>query len=126
MRTLALSILLSISTLAMADISDEIIFSLKSGNAPALAKHFNQNVELVVLKSDNVYSKAHAEQVMKDLVKKYKPTGYKKIHQGGKDGYSFMIGTLMAGKEKFRVYFLLKTRNNKQYIHQLRIETQNK
>ena len=61
-------ILLLFSLLAVsqvfAQIPDEIILSLKSGNAKVLATYFNQNVELVIPEHDNVYSKAQAEQIV--------------------------------------------------------------
>jgi hypothetical protein len=113
------------TTFVSAQIPDEIIVSLSTGNASKLAKNFNQNVELVVLDNENVYSKAHAEQVIDDFFKKYPPTKFTIIHQGGKGDSSYAIGTLQSSKDKFRVYFLLKMVNNVAYIHQLRIEKQN-
>lgn len=113
-----------LANVSMAQIPDEIIFSLKSGNASNLAKHFSQNVELVVLDSENVYSKAHAQQVISDFFKKYPPQNFTIIHQGGKDDSSYAIGNLQVENDKFRVYFLIKSNNGASYIHQLRIERQ--
>lgn len=107
---------------ANAQVPDEIITSLKTGNAQGLAKHFNQNVELVVLDTENVYSKAQAEQVLTDFFKKNPPQKFTIIHQGGKDDSSYVIGNLHVQTIKYRVYFLIKTKNNVAYIHQLRIE----
>lgn len=111
--------------LATAQIPDDIIVSLKSGNAAKLAAHFSDNVELVVLDNENVYSKAHAQQVLSDFFKKYPPKNFIIIHQGGKDGSNYAIGNLQVENEKFRVYFLVKSQNGASYIHQLRIERQN-
>jgi hypothetical protein len=44
------------------------------------------------------------------------------IHQGGKEDARYAIGSLETDKETFRVYFLLKNKDNKPLIHQLRIE----
>jgi len=109
---------------AFAQIPDDIIVSLKTGNATKLAEHFGQNVELVVLDYENVYSKAHAQQVIGDFFKKYPPVNFSIIHQGGKDGSNYAIGNLQAANEKFRVYFLIKSQNGVANIHQLRIEKQ--
>ena len=117
--------LLMISTTTIAQVPDEIIFSLKTGNASKLAKHFSDNVELMVLENENVYSKAHAQQVMSDFFKKYPPSNFTIIHQGGKDDSSYAIGTLKVENNKFRVYFLIKEKGGASYIHQLRIERQN-
>ena len=116
---------ISLGSMAMAQIPDDIIVSLKSGNAAKLADHFSDNVELVVLDNENVYSKAHAQQVLSDFFKKYPPKNFTIIHQGGKDGSNYAIGNLQVESEKFRVYFLIKSQNGASYIHQLRIERQN-
>lgn len=116
--------LVAVSSTAMSQIPDEIVLGLKTGNAATLAKHFSQNVELVVLDSENVYSKAHAQQVMSDFFKKYPPTNFTIIHQGGKDDSSYAIGNLQVENNRFRVYFLIKTKSGAAYIHQLRIERQ--
>lgn len=111
---------------AMAQVPDDIIVSLKTGNAASLSKYFSQNVELVVLESENVYSRSHAQQVLNDFFKKYPPQNFSLIHEGGKDNSSYAIGNLQVKGDKFRVYFLLKEVNGKAYIHQLRIERQSK
>ncbi|HKM93533.1 MAG TPA: DUF4783 domain-containing protein [Prolixibacteraceae bacterium] len=116
--------LMLFSAPVVAQVSDDIIFSLKTGNASKLAKHFSDNVELMVLESENVYSKAHAQQVMSDFFKKYPPSNFTIIHQGGKDDSSYAIGTLKVENNKFRVYFLIKEKGGASYIHQLRIERQ--
>lgn len=110
---------------AGAQIPDDVILSLKSGNAAKLANHFSDNVELVVLDNENVYSKAHAQQVISDFFQKYPPQNFSIIHQGGKDGSNYAIGNLQVENEKFRVYFLIKSKDGASYIHQLRIERQN-
>ncbi|MFA9391397.1 MAG: DUF4783 domain-containing protein [Prolixibacteraceae bacterium] len=115
----------AIANLAVAQIPNDVILSLKSGNAAKLAAHFSDNVELVVLDNENVYSKAHAQQVISDFFKKYPPQNFSIIHQGGKDGSNYAIGNLQVENEKFRVYFLIKSKNGASYIHQLRIERQN-
>jgi hypothetical protein len=109
---------------AMAQIPDEIILSLKSGNARSLSEYFNQNVELVVPESDNVYSKAQAQLIVSDFFSSHSPQSFSVIHQGGKEGAQYVIGNLGTQKGTFRVYFLLKKSEGKDYIHQLRIEKQ--
>ena len=105
-------------------IPDEIVLSLKSGNAKVLATFFNQNIELVILENDNVYSKAQAEQIVNNFFSRYVPERFNVIHQGGKEGAHYVIGNLITKQETFRVYFLLKKSSDKNIIHQLRIEKQ--
>lgn len=108
-----------------AQIPDEIISGIRSGNSTRLAKYFNQNVELAVLDNESVSSKSQAQQVVNDFFKKYPPLKFSIIHQGGKGDSNYAIGTLETQNGKFRVYFLIKTVNQVTFIHQLRIETQN-
>jgi hypothetical protein len=107
-----------------AQIPDEIISSLKTGNSTKLAGYFNQNVELVVLENESVCSKSQAEQVINDFFNKYQPQKFTIIHQGGKGDSNYAIGNLETKNGKFRVYFLIKTINQVSFIHQLRIEIQ--
>ncbi len=107
-----------------AQVPDEIIQSLKSGDSKTLAGYFNQNVELVVLENDNVYSKAQAQQIVSKFFSTNPPESFSIIHQGGKEGAQYVIGNLVTGKGTFRVYFLLKKSGGKDYIPQLRIESQ--
>ena len=109
---------------AQAQIPDEIVISIQNGNDVTLASFFNENVELVVQDHDDVYSKSQAQQIVAEFFKANKPKQFSIIHQGGKDGARYAIGSLTTSTGIFRVYFLLKTKDNNSYIHQLRIEKQ--
>lgn len=111
---------------AAAQIPDEIIQSLKAGNARTLAGFFNQNVELVTPDSDNVYSKAQAQLIVSDFFSSNAPQNFSVIHRGGKEDARYVIGNLTTKTGSFRVYFLLKREEGKDFIHQLRIEKQEK
>ena len=109
---------------AQAQIPDEIVISIQNGNDVTLASFFNENVELVVQDHDDVYSKSQAQQIVAEFFKANKPKQFSIIHQGGKDGARYAIGSLTTTTGIFRVYFLLKSKDNNSYIHQLRIEKQ--
>jgi len=113
-----------LTTPANAQIPEQIITSLKNGDSKQLSEYFNQNVELVVLDSDNVYSKSQAQQIVGKFFSNNKPESFSVIHQGGKEGAKYVIGNLKTNSGSFRVYFLLKKNNGTDYIHQLRIEKQ--
>ncbi len=103
-------------------IPDVIGNAIKTGNAKELAKYFNQNVELIIQNEENVYSKAQAELILKDFFLKNTPSDFAILHQGGKEGAKYAIGSIKTTTGIFRVYFLLKIKNEQIYIHQLRIE----
>jgi hypothetical protein len=77
---------------------------------------------LVVIDNDNVYSKAQAKQIVSNFFSNFTPESFSIIHQGGKEGAKYVIGNLITNNGNFRVYFLLKKNEGKEYIHQLRIE----
>ncbi len=114
----------SVGSQMTGQIPDDIILGLRTGNAKVLAANLNQNVELVILENDNVYSKAQAEQIISNFFNRYQPEKFTVIHQGGKEGARYVIGNLATSQETFRVYFLLKKTSGKDIIHQLRIEKQ--
>jgi len=103
------------------DIPEGITAAIKSGNSRELAKYFDTNIELVILDKEDVYSRTQAELILKDFFSKHKPTNFTIIHRGG-EGAKYAIGTLFTSNGNFRVYILLKTKNEKPYIHSLRIE----
>lgn len=108
-------------------IPNNILVALETGNAKLLSGYFNQNVELVVMDNDNVYSKSQAQQIVNNFFSSFGPiekNAFSVIHDGGKTDAKYVIGKYRSEKGEFRVYFLLKKNNNKQYIHQLRIEKQ--
>lgn len=122
-----LMFLFSISlAVAGQKVPENVLMGFKTGNAQELSKNFSDNIELVVLDNDNVYSKAHARQIVADFFEDYPPQDFTLIHQGGKENTSYAIGNLHVQNEKFRVYFLIKTNNGQSLMHQLRIERQTK
>jgi hypothetical protein len=108
----------------MAQVPDEIIQSLKTGNSKTLSEYFNQNIEMVILENDNVYSKAQAQQIVNKFFSSNPPESFNVMHQGGKGGDQYVIGNLVTSKSTFRVTFLLRKNNGKDFIIQLRIEEQ--
>lgn len=109
---------------SFAQVPDGVVSSLKSGNASSLAQYFNQNIQLEVLDQDDVYSKAQAQQIIANFFNQYKAQDYSVMHESGKEGAKYAIGTLTTDKGFFRVTFYFKTEGEKAYIHQIRIEKQ--
>ena len=107
-----------------SQIPSDIVLSIQNGDDQVLSGYFNENVELVVDTHDDVFSKSQARQIVAEFFKANKPRQFTIIHQGGKDGARYAIGSLVTANGTFRVYFLLKNKDNNSYIHQLRIEKQ--
>lgn len=120
-------ILLFNSVLFANDIVDDISNAIRSGNAAAISKYFDDNVDLKVIDKENVYSKAQAELILKDFFAKNTPKSFTVLHKGvSKNGAEYIIGTVETSNKKYRSYFLLKRVNEKTYIQQLRFEPESK
>lgn len=120
-----IGILLCTMSFGLQTIPNEIYTAIKTGNSKELAKYFNNNIDLVILDKEGVYSKPQAELILKDFFSKNtvnSTNGFIKLHEGGKDASKFVIGTLYTNKGQFRVYLLMKTISGTFAIHQFRIE----
>ena len=116
---------LSFNTNLDNNIPLELTQALKVGNARIMSKYLNNSIELGVLENEEVYSKAQAEQILKDFFFKYKPENFEILHQSGKEDSKYVIGRLITQNGNFRIYFLLKNKGGSFLIHQLRIEKDN-
>ena len=124
-KTIILGLIFTIATVvSFAQVPDEVILSLKTGNASTLSNYFNDNIELVVLEKDDVYSKDQAKQIVANFFSANTAQRFAIIHQGGKEGARYAIENLTTQSGVYRVYFLLKEKGSQVYIHQLRIEKQ--
>lgn len=107
------------------EIPRDIAIAFKVGSAEELAKYFNNTIELVIIDKEDVYSKIQAQQIIDNFFTNHYPKSFEFIHQGGKKESKFAIGKLVTFNGTFRVYILIKLKDDKPFIHQLRIETEN-
>ena len=103
-------------------IPEGIVLSMKAGNAEELAKHFHNNVELIILETEDVYSRSQAEQIIRKFFLENKPQAFNIIHEGGPESSRYAIGNLTTTGNTFRVSILTKKQEGIPLIHQLRIE----
>jgi hypothetical protein len=115
-------LILAGATSTSREIPEGIVRSLATGNSRELSRHFNENIEMVVLTSADVYSKSQAELILRRFFSEYKPVKFELLHTGGKESSRFAIGNLHTDKGDFRIYFLIKQRDAVPLIHLLRIE----
>ena len=103
--------------------TEKIADLLGAGNSKVLSGHFTPNVDLTVVDTDDVYSKAQAEQILKKFFEESNPTNFKVEHDGKTNaGDGYVIGTLSTQKGKYRVTYFLKQMDQSLLIKQLRIE----
>ena len=120
-----LFILLILPAIAFVDFNlGDISKAISNGDADALAKYFDNRVEISIMGDEDMYNKSQALQVVKTFFQNNKPKSYDQRHQGvskGKDSH-YAIGDLVTNKDSFRVYIYMKVENGKYIIQELRID----
>ena len=110
------------ATASVIEIFDEIAAGIKSGDVKMLSRNFNSSIDLTIGTAENTYSKAQAEQVLRDFFTANKPTGFTIVHQGlSKEGAKYAIGTMTTAQGgNYRVYLYVKQVGNSYQINELR------
>ena len=114
------------SVAAYSDILTDIGNAIRSGDAHSVARYFSSTVDLTILQQEEVYSKAQAEQVLREFFSKNTPRSFNLIHKGvSKEGAKYAIGTLVTAQgTQFRTYFFVKQSGSGELIQELRFEKQ--
>lgn len=120
------SILVTFSSLVFSqEIYDKVTSAIKSGNAKELSALFDNNIEITILDKEQTYSKAQAEQVVKDFFAKNSPKSFELVHKGSSnEGSKYGIGTLITASRTYRVYFLIKQKTPNAIVQELRFENE--
>lgn len=108
-----------------ADILEDLTAQFKIGNSKEIAKNFASSVELLIIDQEDVYSKAQAEQILKDFFVKNPPTKSAILHNvNSNPKYRYGIISLQTKNSKFRVNvtLMLQKTPNVFLITELRIE----
>jgi hypothetical protein len=107
------------------EIPQAMLDAMKTGNSVILSKYFNTSIELAIPGKEDIYSNKQAELIVKDFFSKHVPSGFVILHKGGKEDSQYAIGNLSTANGNFRVTLLIKMREGKPFIHQLRFEEEN-
>ncbi len=124
-RLLAAVLCLSISIATSAQGFDNIINAFKNGDASAVAKNFEGNVEITIKTGTTSYSKSQAEMVLKSFFAAHKPKSFTVAHEGtSPQGSKYFIGNLTSASGNYRTYVYAKTVKNELVIQEIRFEEQ--
>jgi hypothetical protein len=116
----AITVLLSSFTLFLS--IDEVVSAIKSGDAAAVAKHFDNTVEITMPDKSNNYSRSQAEMVLKDFFSTNGVKDFQVKHKGENAGSQYCIGTLITKNGSFRTTVFMKQKNDKQLLQEIRFE----
>ncbi|MDD3404928.1 MAG: DUF4783 domain-containing protein [Sphingobacteriia bacterium] len=103
---------------SQTNVADDVTAAFNSGYSEGIAIHLNNNVELTIQNTDNVFNKQQTKTILSNFFKKNPPLKFVMMHKGAKEKSQFMIGDLETTNGHYRVSLLIK--NN--LIQQLRIE----
>ncbi|MEQ1732971.1 MAG: DUF4783 domain-containing protein [Bacteroidia bacterium] len=120
-----LLVLVTFSAFAFTSLgnTDELITGFKTGNAALIANQINGNASMSLNGTNNMYSKAQAELVLKDFFEKNAVKSFTILHQGeSKDGAQYLMGSLVNANGTHRVYAYFKKVGDQTFIKELRIE----
>ena len=107
------------------DFIAEMSIFFKSGNSREIARNFSSTVELSIINNGDVYSKAQAEQILRDFFVKHTATNSTIVHQiNTNPNLRFGILNLDTRQGKFRVSLTSKKVNNSFVITELRIDAE--
>jgi len=101
---------------------EKIISTFESGNVENFSQYLDENVDLTILSTEGIYSKAQSKVLLKNFFATNTPSKFTLQHQGGGEMAKYVIGSLVANNKTYRVYFLFKKNNDKTIIQKLRIE----
>lgn len=106
-----------------ADIFDDMVAAIRSGNAKNVSHYFNANVELTILNDEGVYSRQQAEVVLRNFLTQHAPTAVTLQHKGASaQGARYAIAIYECAQGKYRMYIFMKDSGTGMLVHELRIE----
>jgi len=106
---------------SIIDPYEDIANAIRSGDAKSVSRYFSNSVDLTLIGQEDVYSKAQAEQILKDFFNKNTPRSFSIIHRGeSKDGAKYAIGNLSTSNGNYRVYYYFKIAGGGVNIQELR------
>ncbi len=101
---------------------EDVINAMQSGNAAAVAKFFDNSIEISMPDKSNSYSKSQGELVLKDFFANNQVKGFEVIHKGENAGSQYCIGTLQTKGGAYRTTIFMKQKGDKQVLQELRFE----
>jgi len=94
------------------------------GDVTSISKYFPSNLDMTVIETEDVFSKAQAIQILNRFFKENQPTIFIIKHQGSSQNSDFyQIGTLKTANGDFRVTYFIRKDGNEILIKRLRIES---
>ena len=102
---------------------EDVINSLRTGNATELSKYVDDNIEISVPDKSDSYSRAQAVMILQDFFTNNGVKGFQVAHKGDNGGSQFCIGTLQTRSGGYRTTVFMKTKNGRQLVREIRFQS---
>jgi hypothetical protein len=125
-----LSLLFLISSFVLpthiqADLINEVTSEFKAGNSNEIAARFNSSIDFSIADEADVYSKAQAQQILRDFFGKHTPQSASVLHViNTNPNYQIGILALSTKTGKFRITVTFKKTSGSFLITELRIDSE--
>jgi hypothetical protein len=104
---------------------EEVTNSVRSANVAAISKYFDKFVTITINSNQSVYSKQQGEMVLKDFFAKNPIKELVVMQQGATSGSNdskYVIGNLVTNNGSYRLYVVLKHKENIYILQEMRFE----
>ncbi len=106
-----------------SDVIDVLAKYFSAADASKISSMFSSTLELDIISEEDLYSKAQAEQILRDFFSKNKPVSVKIVHRlNSNPSFKLAVFAMGTSKEKFRVTISLNSHDDGFLIKQIRIE----
>lgn len=120
--TIVLAVGFLLSAFSFVNGIGDVINGIKNGNAAAVAKYFDNSVDITVGDKSTTFSKNQGEQVLRDFFANNTVRSFSVIHQGESGSSQFCIGTLVTSGGVYRTTINLKQKGERQLLQEIKFE----
>ena len=103
---------------------EDVINALKNGDAQELSKYVDDNIEISLPGKSDSYSRSQALVILQAFFTNNGVKTFEVKFKGDNGGSQYCVGTLQTRSGNFRTTFLLTNRNGKQFVKEIRFQSQ--
>ena len=100
----------------------EVERAIAAGDAQALAKYFNADVEINIEDKEQVYNRTQAAYVTREFFMKYPVKTFRILHKGSSGDHFYAVGEYFSQRGKFDTNIFIKKSANGFVIETLRFD----
>lgn len=113
----------SLAQAQQKDIIDSLLGYFKASDVKNIAANFSSSVELNILGDENTYSKAQAEQIIRNFLSRNKPLSVRLVHRlTSNPAYRLAVFSVKTDANEFRITISLSSSGEHFLIREMRIE----